>query len=93
MPFDKLTALSRDEGLTVLSEVEGLTALSRVEGLTALSRVEGPKRNRNHAKAWFIIRFGMFVFYSILDPPEADSMLGVHLLIQIHMPKRQRSNN
>ena len=37
MPFDKLTVLSKVEGLTVLSKVEGpfdtLTVLSKVEGL------------------------------------------------------------
>jgi len=32
MPFDKLTVLSRAEGLTILSKVEGLMALSKAEG-------------------------------------------------------------
>jgi hypothetical protein len=41
-PFDKLTVLSKVEGLMALSKVEGLTALSEVEG-SMLSNVEASK--------------------------------------------------
>jgi hypothetical protein len=41
-PFDKLTVLSKVEGLMALSNIEGLTALSEVEG-SMLSNVEASK--------------------------------------------------
>ncbi len=49
LPFDRLTVLSKVEGLMALSKAEEpfdrpfdrLTVLSKVEGLTALSKAEG----------------------------------------------------